>query len=129
MVWRWVLMVCVTMVLNSWLLAQPKVTVQGTLKGYFITPQEELILRSVILSSSDANETAKEELHLLWMGYYFEGWLKSEKPVKSITIFADGHLIWKRELPKSILQGAVPNLKLPLQLHPLRQTLESSPFV
>ncbi len=117
MVRRWILMVGILSIMAAWAVGQPKVTVQGTLKGYFLTPKGELVRRSITLTSSPVNEPPKEQLHLLWAGYYFEGWLKSAQPIRSLIVFAGSQPIWKRELPKSILQGAVPDLKLPLQLH------------
>ena len=110
-------MVGIVSLLTPWAKAQPSVTVHGTLKGYFLTPQGELVRRKIPLTSSPVSEPPKEQLHLLWAGYYFEGWFKSAQPIKSLTVFADSQPIWKREFPKSVLQGAVPDLKLPLQIH------------
>ncbi|MEZ8217961.1 hypothetical protein B0813_001498 [Candidatus Fervidibacteria bacterium JGI MDM2 SSWTFF-3-K9] len=89
----------------------------GVLKGYFLTSTGEVVLRSVNLTTQPISEQPKEEMYLLWAGYYFEGQIKSAKPIRHIAILADRHVVWKRELPKAILQGAVPDLKLPLQLH------------
>lgn len=89
----------------------------GVLQGYFLTQKGEVVLRSINLSTQTLSEQPKEELYLLWAGYYFEGKVKSARPIQSVSILAGNHVIWKREFPKAILQGAVPDLKLPLQLH------------
>ncbi|MFN3421463.1 MAG: hypothetical protein ACK40X_07060, partial [Armatimonadota bacterium] len=84
------------------------VTVQGTLKGYFLTPQGELVRRSVTLTSSAVNEPPKEQLHLLWAGYYFEGLLESEEPVVEVRIFLGDVLIYSRRFPKPTTKPVPP---------------------
>ncbi|MCS7225228.1 MAG: hypothetical protein NZ959_11875 [Armatimonadetes bacterium] len=94
-----------------------QVSVWGTLKGYFLSPQGEVLLRSVPLASDRPSVRPKEELHLLWAGYYFEGKLRSVQPVKKLSILAGDRTIWTREFPKPVLETSVPDLNLPLQLH------------
>jgi|GEM_PF-1355949 len=89
----------------------------GVLKGYFLAPTGDVVLRSINLTTQPINGQPKEEMYLLWAGYYFEGQIKSVKPIRRLAILAGHHVVWQRELPKAILQGAVPDLKLPLQLH------------
>jgi len=89
----------------------------GVLKGYFLTLTGDVVLHSVNLTTQPINGQPREEMYLLWAGYYFEGQIKSVKPIRRIAILAGNHVLWQRELPKAILQGAVPDLKLPLQLH------------
>jgi len=89
----------------------------GVLKGYFLAPTGDVVLRSINLTTQSINGQPKEEMYLLWAGYYFEGQIKSVKPIRRLAILAGHHVVWQRELPKAILQGAVPDLKLPLQLH------------
>lgn len=115
---RQILMGCFLMILSSWLVAQPKVIVQGTLKGYFLTLQGELVHRSVILTSSTINESPKEQMHLLWMGYYFDGLLESKEPVIGVRVFLGDALIYPRRFPKPTNKVAIPDWKIPLKIHP-----------
>jgi len=118
MVRRWILMVGILSIMAAWAVGQPKVTVQGTLKGYFLTPKGELVRRSITLTSSPVNEPSKEQLHLLWAGYYFEGLLESEEPVVGVRIFLDDVLIYPRRFPKPTTKVALPDRKIPLCVHP-----------
>jgi len=111
-------MVGIVSLLTPWAKAQPSVTVHGTLKGYFLTPQGELVRRKITLTSSPVSEPPKEQLHLLWAGYYFEGLLESNEPVVSVRIFLGDVLIYPRRFPKPTTKVALPDWKIPLRVHP-----------
>jgi len=114
---RWLLAVCVSISI-TWAAAQPKVTIQGTLKGYFLTREGELVRRSVILTNRKVSESPKEKLHLLWAGYYFEGLLESKEPISGVRILLGDTLIYLRRFPKPTTKVALPDWKIPLRVHP-----------
>lgn len=114
MVWRWVLMVCVTMVLNSWLLAQPKVTVQGTLKGYFLSPDGTLAVYEVPFTfpNKPANEKLPIKLFPLWAHYYLRMRVEVSgvKPHRlQLRVGRKGKVVTLEEIAKSSMI-AIPEL-------------------
>jgi len=115
---RWLLISGVLSIAIACVSAQPKVTVQGTLKGYFLTPQGELVRRSIILTSREVREPSKEKLHLLWAGYYFEGLLMSKEAVIGVRIFLGDTLIYLRHFPKPTTKVSLPDWNIPLRIHP-----------
>lgn len=115
---RWILIGGILSIMAAWAIGQPKVAVQGTLKGYFLTPKGELVRRSITLTSSPVSELPKEQLHLLWAGYYFEGLLESEEPIVGVRIFLGDVLIYPRRFPKPTTKVALPDWKIPLRVHP-----------
>jgi len=112
--WVWLIIMAIV----TWAGAQPKVTVQGALKGYFLTPQGEIVRREVALKNEVSNKPVKEALHLLWAGYYFEGLLESKEPVVGVRIFLGDTLIYPRCFPKPASKVSLPDWKIPLRIHP-----------
>ncbi len=112
MVWRWILIGSVMMVLSSCLLAQPKVTVQGSLKGYFLSPDGNLSVYEVPFSFPEkpSSSDLPRRLFPLWAGYYLQaGFSATEKPIQSIWLLSgNGRLLWRRHYPEGVTEGTIP---------------------
>ncbi len=74
MVRRWILMVGILSIMAAWAVGQPKVTFQGTLKGYFLTPNGDLSVYEIPFAFPDKppNEKLPTQLFPLWARYYLK---------------------------------------------------------
>ena len=115
---RWLWLLAITIVMETCGVGELKVKVQGTLRGYFLTPEGKLVYRAIPLASEKAVEPPQESLHLLWAGYYFEGLLESYEPIIGVRIFLGDVLIYPRRFPKPVTKIALPDWKIPLRVHP-----------
>jgi len=116
---RWLWLLTITFAMGTCGVGELRVTVQGTLKGYFLTPEGKLVRHTLTLTSEEiSNKLSKDSLHLLWAGYYFEGLLESNEPIVGVRIFLGNVLIYLRHFPKPVTRVALPDWKIPLRVHP-----------
>ncbi|MEM2691548.1 MAG: hypothetical protein QXS01_05570 [Candidatus Bathyarchaeia archaeon] len=112
MVQRWILMSSIVMLFGSQSVAQPKVTVQGILKGYFLSHDGNLSVYEVPFAFPDqpAPSDLPKRLFPLWAGYYLQGGFSSQKPIQSIWLLSgSGRLIWRRHYPENVKEGTIPH--------------------
>ncbi|MFN4179666.1 MAG: hypothetical protein ACK4I8_05095, partial [Armatimonadota bacterium] len=69
---RWILIGSILSILTTWAVGQSKVTVQGTLKGYFLSPDGNLSVYEIPFAFPDkpSNEKLPTQLFPLWARYY-----------------------------------------------------------
>ncbi len=111
---QWLLIGGIVSILTAWATAQPSVTVQGTLKGYFLSPDGTLSVYEVPFSFPDRPSSADlpERLFTLWAGYYLQGEFSSPKPIQSVWLLGgNGRLLWRRHYPEGVTEETIPYQK------------------
>ncbi len=91
--------------------AQPKVTVKGTLAGYFLSTQGELKVYEVPFAFPEKpdEEDLPSHLYPLWAGYYLQAQVQSSQPIQSVWLLAGhGRLLWRRHYPERVKEASIP---------------------
>jgi len=65
----------------------PCLRVTGTLKGYFLTPQGQLQVRTLDLTSQPRKATG-EKLHPVWSSYYTQASVEALAPIRRVRVIA-----------------------------------------
>lgn len=111
MVRRWLLMSVIMSILTAWASAQPLVTLKGTLKGYFLSPDGNLSVYELPFTFPDPPAPADlpKRLFPLWAGYYLQGEFSSQKSIQSVWLLSgSGRLLWRRHYPEGVTEGTIP---------------------
>lgn len=95
-----------------WAMGQPKVIVQGTLKGYFLSPDGTLSVYEVPFSfpNKPSSPDLPRRLFPFWAGYYLQAKFSStEKPIQSVWLLSGtGRLLWRRHYPEGVFEETIP---------------------
>ncbi|MFN3421983.1 MAG: hypothetical protein ACK40X_09705, partial [Armatimonadota bacterium] len=108
---RWILTGSILSIMTAWSAAQPKVTVQGTLKGYFLPPDGNLSVYEIPFSFPDkpSSPDLPNRLFPLWAGYYLQAKFSSQKPLQSVWLLSGtGRLLWRRHYPEGVTEETIP---------------------
>jgi len=89
----------------------PPVTVQGTLKGYFLSPDGTLSVQEVPFTVNGAlSASLPPRLYPLWAGYYLQATIQSFKPFQSLWLLSgNGRLLWRRHYPEGAKEASIPH--------------------
>jgi len=80
----------------------------GTLKGYFLTADGRLVIRSVLLSPQP-NTKPTTVLYPLWASYYFTGSVRSSgQDLAQVKVFAGRNLLWQQKFAPPCQQATFP---------------------
>lgn len=111
MVRRWLLISVIMSILTAWASAQPLVTLKGTLKGYFLSPDGNLSVYELPFTFPDPPVPADlpKRLFPLWAGYYLQGEFSSQKSIQSVWLLSgSGRLLWRRHYPEGVTEVTIP---------------------
>ncbi len=87
---------------------RPSLEASGALRGYFLTAEGQLTIRTVQLSTLPQSEPTTI-LHPLWSSYYFTGSVRSEgRGITQVRAFSGQRLLWQRKFPAPCKQTALP---------------------
>ena len=102
----------VVSILTAWATAQPSVTIQGALKGYFLSSDGTLCVYEIPFSFPDrpSSPDLPKRLFPLWAGYYLQAKFSStEKPIQSVWLLSGtGRLLWRRHYPEGVTEETIP---------------------
>ena len=105
---HWVWLIIVGMA--TWAGAQPQVTIEGRLKGYFLAPDGTLKVYEVPFKfpESPSPSDLPDRLFPLWAGYYLQAKLVSSIPIQSVWLLSgNGRLLWRRHYPEGAKEETI----------------------
>ena len=95
----------------TWAGAQPQVTIEGRLKGYFLAPDGTLKDYEVPFKfpESPSPSALPDSLFPLWAGYYLQAKFVSSIPIQSVWLLSgNGRFLWRRHYPEGAKEETNP---------------------